>query len=50
MTEQQIVNGVKNGDRKAMHEMYDLLANGTGVEDINAIDPQIIMSSNLSLF
>lgn len=26
MTEQQIVNGVKNGDRKAMHEMYDLLA------------------------
>ena len=26
MTEQQIVIGVKNGDRKAMHEMYDLLA------------------------
>lgn len=26
MTEQQIVNGVKNGDRKAMREMYDLLA------------------------
>ena len=26
MTEQQIVNGVKNGDQKAMHEMYDLLA------------------------
>ena len=26
MTEQQIVNGVKNRDRKAMHEMYDLLA------------------------
>ncbi len=25
MTEQQIVNGVKNGDRKAMREMYDLL-------------------------
>ena len=26
MTELQIVNGVKNRDRKAMHEMYDLLA------------------------
>ena len=26
MTELQIVNGVKNGDRKAMREMYDLLA------------------------
>ena len=26
MTEQQIVNGVKNGDRKAMRAMYDLLA------------------------
>ena len=26
VTEQQIVNGVKNGDRKAMHAMYDLLA------------------------
>ena len=26
MTELQIVNGVKNGDRKAMHAMYDLLA------------------------
>lgn len=26
MTEQQIVNGVKNGDQKAMREMYDLLA------------------------
>lgn len=26
MTEQQIVIGVKNGDRKAMREMYDLLA------------------------
>ena len=26
MTEQQIVNGVKNGDREAMREMYDLLA------------------------
>ena len=26
VTELQIVNGVKNGDRKAMHAMYDLLA------------------------
>ena len=26
MTELQIVNGVKNGDRKAMRAMYDLLA------------------------
>lgn len=26
MTEQQIVNGVRNGDQKAMREMYDLLA------------------------
>lgn len=26
MTELQIVNGAKNGDRKAMREMYDLLA------------------------
>lgn len=26
MTELQIVNGVKNGDRQAMHAMYDLLA------------------------
>ena len=26
MTEQQIVNGIKNNDRKAMRAMYDLLA------------------------
>lgn len=26
MTEQQIVNGVRNNDRKAMRDMYDLLA------------------------
>ena len=26
MTEQQIVNGIKNHDRRAMHAMYDLLA------------------------
>ena len=26
MTELQIVNGVKNGDREAMRTMYDLLA------------------------
>jgi RNA polymerase sigma-70 factor (ECF subfamily) len=26
VTELQIVNGVKNGDREAMHAMYDLLA------------------------
>ena len=36
--------------RLGLRRMYDLLANGTDVEDINAIDPQIIMSSNLSLF
>jgi len=25
VTEQQIVNGIKNGDRRAMRAMYDLL-------------------------
>lgn len=36
--------------RLGLRRMYDLLANGTDVEDINAIDPQIIMNSNISLF
>ena len=36
--------------RLGLRRMYDLLANGTDVDDVNEIDPQIIMGSNLSLF
>lgn len=36
--------------RLALHRMYDLLANGTEVDEVIAIDPLIIMNSNLSLF
>ena len=36
--------------RLGLRRMYDYLAYGTAVEDLNAIDPQVIMSSNLALF
>lgn len=36
--------------RLGLHKMYDLLANGAATEDIIAIDPQIVMNSNVTLF
>ena len=36
--------------RLGLHRMYDLLANGAAVEDVIAIDPLIVMHSNITLF
>ena len=36
--------------RLGLHKMYELLANGTVPEDVIAIDPQIILHSNITLF
>lgn len=36
--------------RLGLHKMYELLANGSAVEDVIAIDPQIVMHSNITLF
>ena len=36
--------------RLCLHKMYDLLANGASVQDSVAIDPQIILYSNLTLY
>lgn len=36
--------------RLGLHKMYELLANGAATEDIIAIDPQIVMYSNLIIF
>ena len=36
--------------RLGLHKMYDLLANNAATEDVVAIDPQIVMYSNITLF